>query len=81
MAARLHNFVIGQNDPWTDEDAADDAPLPNEAPPAQDPIPDAGPQSSRRDTTASASHLLDTVMEHAIAHNRAAGTFAAMGRE
>lgn len=83
ICALLHNFVIQQNDPWTEEDDEDPHAA---APEAGNPVrpaamPAANEAYTRRDATAVSAALLVRVMDHAIAHHREAGTFEALGRE
>lgn len=80
VCAKLHNFVLSQNDPWSEDDVADQLPLQEDEVPSDAPPP--GPRdSSRRTTTAISTALLREVVATAISHHRGIGTFASMGRQ
>lgn len=84
LCAKLHNFVIDQNDLWTEEDAAEDNDMADDevaqnAPPHLPPS-DLPPNDTRRGAATASIALHARVVAHAIAHHRAAGTFVNLGR-
>lgn len=80
LCAKLHNFVMDQNDFWTDEDATEENTVQEEHVP-DEPQLQMPRNATRRDTTAASIALHAEVVAHAIAHHRSVGTFANLGRE